>query len=94
MNQIYDGADSSATLLGQWCGSDNPGIVVSSGSNLFIKFSSDSSVTYSGFSGVYMTGEAPEMPETGGESNVLSFSFFNFCFYFVEALILFTKSLG
>ncbi|XP_041477095.1 extracellular serine proteinase-like [Lytechinus variegatus] len=59
---IYDGADSSAPLIGEYCGSNSPGTVTSSGSSLYMKFTSDSSVTYSGFSGAFTMREAPDIP--------------------------------
>jgi len=64
--RIYDGDSTSATMIGEYCGSDSPGIVSSSGSDMFIRFSSDYSVTYPGFTANYLMGEAPEAPETGG----------------------------
>lgn len=73
--QIYDGADSSAPLIGEYCGSSNPGIIVSSGNSLYMKFTSDGSVTYPGFTGAFQMGEAPELPTVGGKSNLVLFAF-------------------
>ncbi|XP_054752694.1 extracellular serine proteinase-like [Lytechinus pictus] len=63
--QIYDGPSASATLLGEYCGTDSPGIVSSSGKDMFIRFTSDSSITRTGFSAVYRFGIPPSPPETG-----------------------------
>ncbi|TCI92639.1 fibronectin type III domain-containing protein [Tenacibaculum sp. M341] len=48
---IYDGSDINAPLIGRYNGNDNPGIITSSDSSgaLTFKFTSDHSVTYSGW---------------------------------------------
>nr|XP_054752684.1 extracellular serine proteinase-like [Lytechinus pictus] len=69
---IYDGADSSAPLIGEYCGSNSPGTVTSSGSSLYMKFTSDSSVTYSGFSGAFTMREAPVLPTPGRCGDILT----------------------
>ncbi|XP_035690043.1 bone morphogenetic protein 1-like [Branchiostoma floridae] len=47
--KVYDGTDESAPLLGTYCGETNPLDVTSSGGQMFITFSSDSSYTERGF---------------------------------------------
>ncbi|XP_030830721.1 uncharacterized protein LOC589938 [Strongylocentrotus purpuratus] len=69
---IYDGADSSAPLIGEYCGSSNPGLIVSSGNSLYMRFTSDGSVTYPGFTGAFQMGEAPELPTVGACGDTLS----------------------
>ncbi|XP_071498643.1 extracellular serine proteinase-like [Diadema antillarum] len=61
---IYDGASSSDNLLGEWCGTNSPGIVTGYSQSMLIRFKTDSSLTYSGFSASYVTGEAGTPPET------------------------------
>jgi len=51
---VYDGTSSSATRLGRWSGT-HAGTATSSGTNLFVEFTSDSSVTRTGFTGAYST---------------------------------------
>eukprot|EP00057_Strongylocentrotus_purpuratus_P007249 XP_011661723.1 PREDICTED: deleted in malignant brain tumors 1 protein [Strongylocentrotus purpuratus] len=63
--EIYDGPSSSANLLGEFCGTDSPGIVTSSGNDMFIRFTSDSSITRTGFSADYQFAVPLPPPETG-----------------------------
>ncbi|CBY43409.1 unnamed protein product, partial [Oikopleura dioica] len=51
--KIYDGSNSSAPLLGVYCGIQRPPSTISSGSNLFVVFSSDSSAEETGFQAHY-----------------------------------------
>jgi len=51
---IFDGTSNSAPSLGRFSGSTTYP-VTSTGNNMFIKFTSDSSITRSGFSAVYAT---------------------------------------
>lgn len=53
--EIYDGINSSAPLLGRYTGENIPSAVSSTGSSMFILFSSDFSVTSEGFSGYYIS---------------------------------------
>uniref|UniRef100_A0A8C5K7S6 Metalloendopeptidase n=1 Tax=Jaculus jaculus TaxID=51337 RepID=A0A8C5K7S6_JACJA len=53
--EVYDGADSLASILGRFCGSKKPDPVVASGSSLFLKFYSDASVQRKGFQAVHST---------------------------------------
>lgn len=48
--KVYDGSSSSGALLANLCGSTTPAAVYSSGNQMYVTFTSDSSVTYSGFS--------------------------------------------
>ncbi|XP_054753630.2 extracellular serine proteinase-like [Lytechinus pictus] len=53
---IYDGSDSSAPLIGEYCGLNNPGIITSTGDTMFLRMKSDSSVTKQGFHAKYTSG--------------------------------------
>ena len=59
--KIYDGSSASAQLKGSYCGSNTPGDVVSSGSTMFVSFTSDYSITQSGFEIRYSLGESTLM---------------------------------
>ena len=52
--RIYDGSFTDAPLLLEASG-DRPTAVASSGDVMYVTFTSDSSVTYKGFSGKYTT---------------------------------------
>ena len=56
--KIYDGVDDGGSLLGELSGSGYNGEMVTTGSNMYVHFTSDSSITMSGFRGVltYTTG--------------------------------------
>ncbi|XP_030830326.1 tolloid-like protein 2 [Strongylocentrotus purpuratus] len=58
---IYDGSDTSADLIGVYCGTEGPGIVTSTGSSLFLRMESDITGTRSGFHAKYIS-----QGETGG----------------------------
>jgi len=47
--QVRDGDSASSELLGTWCGSDSPGTIRSSGSQLYVEFHSDGSVVRTGY---------------------------------------------
>ena len=51
--QIYDGTSNVDPLLLKTCGSQTPQDIKSTGSAMYIQFSSDSSYFYSGFSATY-----------------------------------------
>ena len=51
--KIYDGGNSSATLLGKYCKAMNPFKVESTGKSMLIVFRSDGSVNYRGFKAMY-----------------------------------------
>lgn len=59
--KIYDGSSASAQLKGSYCGSNTPADVESSGSTMFVSFTSDYSVTQSGFEIRYSLGESTLM---------------------------------
>ena len=46
---VYDGGSASSPLVGKFSGTSRPAIVTSSHNKLFIRFTSDGSVTPSGF---------------------------------------------
>ena len=50
---VYSGTSSSSPRIGQYSGSTLPAAITSSGNNLFIKFTTDSSVTNNGFAASY-----------------------------------------
>lgn len=56
---IYDGSDSTANLLGSFSGNSIPAPISSSGTDLFIQFQSDSTITSPGWSASYVTNPAP-----------------------------------
>jgi hypothetical protein len=47
--RVYDGSSSSATLLGTYCGTSSPGTFTSSGTCLHFRFTTDGSVTSTGW---------------------------------------------
>lgn len=51
--EVYDGTSSSARLLGKFTGNNIPQSVSSTGGSLFVKFTSDISGTYQGWSSNY-----------------------------------------
>jgi len=55
--RIYDGSDISAPLLGSYTGSSLPDVLTSSGGSMLVHFTSDYSVTSSGWSADYTSGE-------------------------------------
>lgn len=51
--EVYDGTSTSATLLGKFTGNNIPQSVSSTGGSIFVKFTSDISSTYQGWSANY-----------------------------------------
>ena len=51
--RVYDGGSSSSPLIGSFSGSTLPSPIQSTSSNLFVRFTSDGSSTYQGFSARY-----------------------------------------
>ena len=47
--KVYDGPDESSQLLGTYCGNELPRIIQSYGRYLYVVFTSDKKVTYSGY---------------------------------------------
>ncbi|MBN2273769.1 MAG: T9SS type A sorting domain-containing protein, partial [Bacteroidales bacterium] len=58
--RVYDGATTSAPLLGTFSGSSLPPVLTSSGGSMLITFTTDYSVTESGWSAAYYTTDVPE----------------------------------
>jgi hypothetical protein len=57
---VYDGSDETAPLLLTWWGNTLPAAVVSSGGALFVKFTSDGTTNFTGWSATYTsTATAP-----------------------------------
>ena len=48
--KFYDGWSESAPFLGAFCGTVHPEVIYSSGNNMYVKFHTDSSRTFRGFS--------------------------------------------
>lgn len=63
--KIYDGPSTSSPLIGQWCGNDNPGIVVSgaSGGPLTVEFVSNRFVNGQGWSASISCDSGVGIPE-------------------------------
>ena len=51
--KIFDGKNSSATLIGKYCGSHNPFSVETTTNNMFVTFRSDRSLNYYGFKATF-----------------------------------------
>ena len=51
--RVYNGRTSSSSLLGQFNGGSLPSAITSSNNALYIKFTTDGSITYSGFAASY-----------------------------------------
>ena len=57
--EVYDGASASATLLGRFTGNNIPAAITSSGGSMFIRFYSDVSNNYAGWSAYYTSTQTP-----------------------------------
>ena len=55
--KVYDGGDANANLVGEFCGPTVPGDIITTQSAAFVSFSTDYSVTRSGFNIRYSRGE-------------------------------------
>jgi len=53
--QIRNGVSADAQLVGRYCGSTAPAPIQSTGSSLWLKFTTDASVSYHGFRATYET---------------------------------------
>ena len=51
--EVYDGTSASATLMGKFTGNNIPQAITSSGGSMFIKFTSDITDTFQGWSAYY-----------------------------------------
>merc|ERR1711976_929218 len=65
---VHDGPSASSTRLGRFSGTTLPSPITSSGGSLFLKFTSDSSVTAKGFSVRY---SRPDSACSGGDPRVI-----------------------
>jgi hypothetical protein len=61
---VYDGATTAAPLLGSYTGTTLPEAITSSGGSLLVRFTSDYSVTRSGWSANYSSGLAASPAES------------------------------
>ncbi|XP_072174323.1 cubilin-like [Diadema setosum] len=50
---VYNGSDSSAPIIGTFCGNTVPPPIFASGNELYIRFITDSSITYGGFDATF-----------------------------------------
>ncbi len=62
--EVYDGADTTATLLGSFSGSTVPANVVSSGGSMFIRFRTNDSIRSSGWAATYYNTLPPKCSGT------------------------------
>ena len=69
--KFYDGMNAVSSLLGSYKGKTHPEVIYSSGRYLYVKFHTDSSFTYRGFS--FSVSAVKE-----GTSTVYSLQLFNF----------------
>lgn len=58
---VYDGSNSSASLLGQFSGNSIPSSITSTGGSMFVVFTSDNAVTAQGWSASYTTCGLPSV---------------------------------
>ncbi|XP_066579431.1 cubilin [Amia ocellicauda] len=56
--EVRDGASSSSPFIGRYCGTQMPSLIQSTQRSMFIRFSTDSSVTNRGFEAEYTAAEA------------------------------------
>jgi hypothetical protein len=68
--KVYDGATTSAPLLGSYSGTTLPPVLRSSGGSLLILFTSDSSITRAGWSASYTSNGATSLPTEATPSEV------------------------
>lgn len=54
---VYDGDSETDTLLGQWCGSEQPPSLTSKGNKLLVVLSTDRNYAFKGFMASYIGGE-------------------------------------
>ncbi|HLP13114.1 MAG TPA: N-acetylmuramoyl-L-alanine amidase [Flavobacteriales bacterium] len=87
---IYDGASTSAPLMGSWTGTTSPGTITSTGSSMLVEFRSDCSTTNAGWACNYTTGTivpptADVTPPTTGITVPSSWVSANFTTSFTDA---------
>lgn len=65
--EIRDGDQGYAPLIGKYCGDKFPPIITSSGRSLWLRFSSDKTISYTGFKAVYQFIPNPlgDLPDIG-----------------------------
>ncbi|XP_029559757.1 CUB domain-containing protein 2 [Salmo trutta] len=51
---VHDGSRETAPLLGRWCGSEQPGSLISKSNNMLVVLSTDRNYAYKGFSASYV----------------------------------------
>jgi hypothetical protein len=68
--KVYDGATTSAPLLGSYSGTTLPPVLRSSGGSLLIVFTSDSSITRAGWSASYTSTISTSLPTEATPSEV------------------------
>jgi hypothetical protein len=68
--RVYDGATTSAPLLGSYSGTTLPPVLRSSGGSLLIVFTSDSSITRAGWSASYTSNGTTSLPTEATPSEV------------------------
>lgn len=61
--EIFDGANKTAMLLGKFCGSRKPTVIMSSSNQMYLVFYSDASVQRRGFRATYSTGLLPYLTD-------------------------------
>ena len=69
---IYDGSDDTAPLLRKLCGSSTPGDVTASGNVVSVYFSSDDTITSSGFRLQYRTVLRGNIEWSGNSTDILT----------------------
>uniref|UniRef100_A0A8C9YW27 CUB domain containing protein 2 n=1 Tax=Sander lucioperca TaxID=283035 RepID=A0A8C9YW27_SANLU len=55
---VYDGDSQTDTLLGRWCGREQPPFLVSKGNKLLVVLSTDRNVAHRGFTASYLGGKS------------------------------------
>ena len=55
--QLRDGGNDEAPLIGQYCGENRPPPIRSNGNQLYLAFTTDSSVSETGFEATFKVGE-------------------------------------
>ncbi|KAL3876182.1 hypothetical protein ACJMK2_034053 [Sinanodonta woodiana] len=56
--EVFDGQHDTDPLIGRYCGSKIPPEITSTGEHLLVRFRSDDTINWKGFSAVYMEGDA------------------------------------
>jgi hypothetical protein len=68
--RVYDGSSSTASIIGDFSGSSLPASISSTGNRLFITFTSDGSVTESGFELNYSSCTLPNVPSLSASGSL------------------------